>query len=108
MSPVGVGVLNLVDPGVVTAAEALTRVDGVLPKWQVSHCALMGDGICPVVPDVVAGNTTIAVMPLNELPEMPLPWQALHPVVMPLWLNLPAAKVALVLPILDNPVGMVV
>ena len=59
MAPVGTGVLKAVDPSATVGATAGTSAVGVLPRWQASHCALMGEGMCALLPaGLVAGNTT--------------------------------------------------
>ena len=74
-------------PGAVLVALATISPAGVLPKWQVSQ--VVDDGMCEFAPTgEVGGNTTMLVMPVNELPVIVGPWQATQLLVMPVWLNL--------------------
>jgi hypothetical protein len=88
--PAAGGIANLV-PVAVTDTRAL----GTLAEWQVSQLALYG--MCVVVPLTVvdAGIATMAVTPVKVVLVTPAPWQVAQPVVNPLWLNLPPAKVEL-------------
>ena len=71
MPVVGTGVWNAV-PGATLLAEALTRLDGVLPKWQLSQAAAVGK--CEPAPGVVLGGiTTMALMPAKLLAVMLAP-----------------------------------
>ena len=71
-------------------ATAGSSVEGVLPRWQISHWVEVGR--CDVeTAGLVTGITTMDAVPWNG--PAPLTWQAAQPDVTPLWLYLEPAKV---------------
>lgn len=93
MVAVGVGARKPL-PGAVLVATPGTSTEGVLPRWQLSQVLVVGR--CEPTPGVVDGGiTTILVTPKKVLPVTFCPWQVAQPVVIPLWLNLPPAKVVM-------------
>jgi hypothetical protein len=89
IAAVGTGVANVLVAAVLVATAA-TKVEGVLPKWQVSQVVDVGKCWVDAAGPVVGGITTMESVPWKG--PVPLTWQALHPDVTPLWLYLPPAK----------------
>ena len=67
-------------------AFAGTRLDGVLPAWQVSQVVPVGKCDVATAGDVL-GITITLLMPKKLLPVILGPWQVAQPLVIPAWLN---------------------
>jgi hypothetical protein len=93
MAAVGTGVANVLVAAVLVATAA-SKIDGVLPRWQFSHVVDVGKCWVDAAGPVVGGMTTIESVPWNG--PVPLTWQVLQPLITPLWLYLPPAKLVVV------------
>ena len=89
---VGAGVMKAL-PGTFAVAVALTDVEGVVCRWQVSQ--VVDEGMCEFAPTGdVGGMTMILVTPTKLDPVMLGPWHAAQLLVMPAWLMVEPANLA--------------